>query len=324
MEPISGLVSITIPIYNAERFLRETIESVFAQSYTHWELLLSDDGSTDRSSEIARACAALHPDKIFYLEHPRRQNLGAPATRNLGARHSRGEFLAFLDSDDIWLPGKLEANVSSLIKQPQAGLLFGSTEYWYEWDPEGNNHQKNLVPFLAPAGKLYHPPELLTQSYPLGPYGAPCPSSFLLRRWAFDLVGGFEECFNPATYQLYDDIAFLAKLYLCVPVYISAACLDKNRCNRFSMSRQNSTVRAEEAARRYFFRWFIGHLRSYPVVDRAIWMAVCRQSWFYLAPLPAAKLLRRVAAKLSRLKSKRWPAAANRIADSYNAPMTDK
>jgi len=308
----SGLVSITIPFYNAERFLRETIMSVFAQTYTQWELLLVDDGSVDRSSQIARGFAQEYPGKVRCLEHPDHNNLGVNAARNLGAQNSRGEFLAFLDSDDIWLPGKLEASVASLMEHPEAGFLFGSTEWWYEWDPEGNGHKKNHIPAQAPGDKVYFPPVLLTQSYPLGPYGSPCPGSFLLRRWAFERVGGFEECFNPTTYQMYEDIAFLSKMYLQIPIYVSSTCLDRNRCNRFSMTRQPAAARSEDAARRFYFRWLISYLRQQAVSDPAIWRAVRKESWFYTMPLPAAKIFRRVQRKMSRSwKARtRWKAAA--------------
>lgn len=300
MAQSSGLVSVTIPFYNAERFLRETIESVFAQSYAHWELLLADDGSTDGSSQIARDYAASYPDRVVYLEHPGHRNHGPNAARNLGARASRGEFLAFLDSDDLWLPTKLEANVASMMEHPEAGFLFGPTEWWYEWDAEGNNNQKNHIPPLAPGDNVYQPPELLARSYPLGAYGAPCPCSFLVRRWAFERIGGFDEYFGPRTSALYDDIAFVAKLYLSVPIYVSGACLDKNRCNQFSMTRQAAAVKFEEAARRNYFRWLTGYLRENAVHDPLIWLAVRKQSWFYAFPLPVASLLRRVQRKLSR------------------------
>lgn len=313
MEAIPGLVSIIVPIYNAERFLRETVESVFAQTYPQWELLLIDDGSTDHSPEIARAYASQYPGRVFYLEHPGHRNLGLPATRNRGARSGRGEFLAFLDSDDIWLPGKLEVNVSSMQQNPDAGFLFGPTQYWYEWDPEGNNHQTNVTPALAPGGQVYFPPALLTRSYPFGPYGSPCPCSFLLRRWAFERVGGFEECFNPTTYQMYEDIAFVAKLYLHVPVYVSSECLDRNRCNQFSMSRQPAAIRNDEASRRFYFHWLTRYLQQQASVDPLIWRAVRRESWFYALPLPIAKFMRRVVRKLSRSRAKitrQHPAAA--------------
>ena len=300
MEETKGLVSVTIPFFNAERFLRETIESVLAQSYAKWELFLVDDGSSDGSSTIAQSYAARYPDKIFYLEHPGRRNLGVNAARNLGARHSRGEFLAFLDSDDIWLPAKLKVNVASMADHPEAGFLFGPTEYWYEWDAEGNNGRKNEVPAVAPGDRLYAPSELLARNMPLGKYGVPCPCSFLVRRWAFERVGGFVEDFNPSTYQMYEDVAFLSKIYLHVPVYVSEACLDRNRCSRFSMTRQMVSPLRHDAARRFFFRWLVDYLRQHAVTDREIWRAVRRESWFYCLPLPVASLLRRTQWRIAR------------------------
>jgi glycosyltransferase involved in cell wall biosynthesis/CelD/BcsL family acetyltransferase involved in cellulose biosynthesis len=321
MVEIKGLVSVTIPFYNAERFLRETVESVLAQTYAAWELLLVDDGSTDGSTEIAQSYAASCRGKIFYLEHPGHRNLGVNAARNLGARNSRGQFLAFLDSDDIWLPTKLEVNVAAMIEHGDAGFIFGSTEYWYEWDADGNNHRKNEVPVLAPGEALYRPPALLARSFPLGDYGAPCPCSFLLRRWAFERIGGFDEGFNPSTYQMYEDVAFLAKVYLHIPIFVSGACLDKNRCNRFSMTRQPQTVKSEEAARRFYFRWLAGYLRQNSVRDEAVWHAVRRESWFYALPLPVAALLRRVQGKLRREFNKAFSSkAVLRIANA--SPQT--
>lgn len=300
MEEIKGLVSVTIPFYNAERFIGETIESVRAQTYSTWELLLVDDGSIDGSTKIAQSYANRFPGKIFYLEHEGHRNLGVNAARNLGARNSRGEFLAFLDSDDIWLPTKLEVNVSELNKYPEAGFLFGPTEYWYEWDPEGNGNRRNEVPMIAPGDRLYAPPALLAKSLSLGGYGVPCPCSFLVRRWAFERVVGFDEEFNPATFQHFEDGAFLVKMYLHVPVYVSGACLDRNRCNQYSMTRQASAVRNFEAARRFFFRWLVDYLRKQEVTDREIWRAVRKESWFYLLPLGPAKLARCVQSRIGR------------------------
>ena len=300
MEEIKGLVSVTIPFFNAERFLSETIESVFAQSYTEWELLLVNDGSSDGGTAIARAIAARHPDKVFYLEHPGHSNLGVNAARNLGARRSRGEFLAFLDSDDIWLPAKLEVAVASMAEHAEAGFFFGPTEYWYEWDPVGNGGRKNEVPAVAPGNRIYRPPELLALNMPLGKYGVPCPCSFLLRRWAFERVGGFDESFNPSTYQYYEDVALLSKIYLHIPVYVSNACLDKNRCSRFSMTRQMIPALRHDAARRFFFRWLKDYLRRNPIAHLQIRRAIRKESWFYCLPLPLATLMRRGQWRIAR------------------------
>src|SRR5215218_6539451 len=95
----TSLVSIVTNFLDAERFIQETIKSVFAQTYENWELLLVDDGSTDGSTQIALQYSKQYPEKVRYLEHPGHQNRGASASRNLGMVHARGEYIAFLDAD---------------------------------------------------------------------------------------------------------------------------------------------------------------------------------------------------------------------------------
>lgn len=294
-------VSVIIPFFNAERFLPATVESVFAQTRTDWELLLVDDGSTDRSTAIAKDFRAAHPQKVFYLEHEAHRNRGVNATRNLGARHARGSIFAFLDSDDIWLPAKLEIHLAELEAHPEADFLFAPTVYWRSWDPEGNRGEPDYTPPLAPGNRVYQPPSLFASSYPLGTYGAPCPCSFLVRHAAFKRVGGFDESFHRGTYQLYEDVAFLAKMYLQVPIYVSTECLDRNRCSPHSMTRQAASIQAEEAARRFFFRWLHDYLQQHGIHDPEIAAAVRRESWFYALPLPVAQLVRRVHTKWQRM-----------------------
>ncbi len=95
-------VSAIIIFYNSQRFIREAVDSVLSQTYKNWELIFADDGSTDSSTEIARDYAERFPDRIHWVEHEGHKNRGMSATRNLAARHSRGKWLAFLDSDDVW------------------------------------------------------------------------------------------------------------------------------------------------------------------------------------------------------------------------------
>jgi glycosyltransferase involved in cell wall biosynthesis len=109
-----SFVSVIIIFLDAERFIREAIESVFAQTHDNWELLLVDDGSTDGSRSFALRYAEEHPDKVRYLEHANRQNKGMSASRNLGIANAKGEYIAFLDADDVWLPNKLEHQVTIL------------------------------------------------------------------------------------------------------------------------------------------------------------------------------------------------------------------
>ena len=126
-------VSIVTPFLDARRFIAEAIESVLAQTFGRWELLLVDDGSSDGSTEIARHYAAEYPEKIRYLTHPQRVSRGASAARNLGIRHATGDYLAFLDADDVYLPHKLEDQVKILDHVPDAHVLYAATEYWHGW-----------------------------------------------------------------------------------------------------------------------------------------------------------------------------------------------
>src|SRR5262245_22998194 len=124
------VVSCIIIFYNAERFIQEAIDSVFAQTYSDWELLLVDDGSVDSSSEIARRIAEIHPERVRVVEHQRHGNCGMSASRNLGIRSSHGKYVAFVDSDDVLTERQLEQQVAILDAHPAAAGVFGKTRYW--------------------------------------------------------------------------------------------------------------------------------------------------------------------------------------------------
>ena len=286
MSGVKGLVSITIPFLNSERFLSEAVESALSQTYAQWELFLVDDGSTDRSTAIALDYAAGMPERICYLEHPQHRNCGLSCSRNLGARNSRGEYLAFLDSDDVWFPHKLSDQVALMGSHPEAGLIYGLSEFWYDSLGSHASTPSNFTPPIAPGDRMYSPPFLLPNCYPLGGFGAPCPSSYMLRRAAFDSVGGFEDHFNPTTYQLFEDMAFLAKVYLNVPVFVSGTCWGRYRCHESSMSETVEAAGKYESERRFYFDWLRKYLVQHSVWDERIWRAVLRQTWRDWMPLP--------------------------------------
>lgn len=110
-----GLVSVIMPSYNRENFILQAIESVFKQNYRPIELVIADDGSTDNTeSKISEWIARTQPDSDFTLIYSRKPNGGASSARNWGARHSNGEFILFLDSDDYLLPGAIDRAVEHL------------------------------------------------------------------------------------------------------------------------------------------------------------------------------------------------------------------
>ena len=118
-----GKVSIIIPNYNCENYLGETIDSVLAQTYEDWELLIVDDCSTDNSVEVIQSyCEKDERIKLFVNE----KNSGAAASRNRAMREATGKWIAFLDSDDLWLPEKLEKQLSFMTEN---GYRFSYTAY---------------------------------------------------------------------------------------------------------------------------------------------------------------------------------------------------
>jgi glycosyltransferase involved in cell wall biosynthesis len=294
---VSGLVSIIVPIYNAERFLREALESVLAQTYTHWELLLIDDGSTDESSNIAKEYAASDPNHIRCLEHPGHRNFGMCAARNLGVRNSRGEYVALLDADDVWLDNKLEQQVCLMKAHPEAGLVYGHSIYF----DEGRAESTERVPQLAPSGKLYSPPDLLLLTYPLGQERAPCPSTFLMRYELLEEMGGFEEIFDPEA--LYEDSALLTKFYLRASVFIDEKPWIKYRVHQSSCLQRGLRNGAEDRMRKVYGDWLQNYLRQKGIQDRKVWVAVQRFTWPYRHPVlsNASRFVRRGARRLRRL-----------------------
>jgi teichuronic acid biosynthesis glycosyltransferase TuaG len=121
--PIKDQVSIIMPAYNCEQFIRYAIESVIAQTYSNWEILIVDDCSTDQTAEIAGTYAN-KDHRINYISLA--ENLGAAVARNKAIDFAAGEYIAFLDSDDTWMPTKLEKQISFMKKN---GYNFTSTSY---------------------------------------------------------------------------------------------------------------------------------------------------------------------------------------------------
>ena len=124
------MVSIITPVYNSEKYIRETIDSVLAQSYTDWELILVNDASTDHSAEVIRQIAVQNPQaRIILLDQA--QNAGAAAARNAGIDAASGRYISFLDADDLWYPDKLEKEMLFMDKH-KAGFVFSAYEFGTE------------------------------------------------------------------------------------------------------------------------------------------------------------------------------------------------
>ena len=178
------LASIVIPVFNGERFLAAAIESALGQTYRPFEVIVVDDGSTDRSAAVARSFA-----EVRVIEQ---QHAGPGAARNRGVAAARGELLAFLDADDLLPADKLEVQISYLREHPEVGCVLGRQEVLAEGDAP--------PPWaLLPRAWRKRHPELLER-------GSLQPLSVVARRSVFDAVGDFSVEFG-------EDVDWLCRVW---------------------------------------------------------------------------------------------------------------
>jgi glycosyltransferase involved in cell wall biosynthesis len=296
-------VSIITPFLNAGPFLEESINSVLAQTYHDWELLLVDDGSTDASTGIALKYAAAHAGKIRYLSHHCRQNHGASASRNLAARHARGEYLAFLDADDIYLPRKLEVQVPILDAHPDVVMLYAATEYWHSWSGRPEDDRRDWVwrKYGANPDTVIQPPRMLVRFLEDGGT-VPCMGGVLVRRAALEHVGGWEESFR----RICTDQVFHAKLCLNFPVMIVDVCLDRYRQHENSSCQTVARAGQLDSAFETYLTWLESYVAARPAVDPEVRAAVRRALRRHRHPLLSRvqRQVRRYDARLRTLASR--------------------
>ena len=298
------LVSTVVIFLNEERFLGEAVESVLAQTYPHWELLLCDDGSTDRSSEIASEYARRYPGRIRYLDHPGHENRGLSAARTLGVEHSRGELIAFLDGDDVWLPHKLERQVEILREQPHAGMIYGDTMFWFSWTGDSADAARDVPTETGfDIDVLVLPPTLLVR-YLEDEEAYPCVCSVLVRRQVIDEVGGLESEYRGGS----QDMVFNTKVFLHAPVYVSRECwaLYRQHPNSFWARMRQQGLYADDgrphATRHKYLDWVEGYLDRKRIDCPDVRRALDRALWPYRHPR-LYEIRRRVGPQWHRVRS---------------------
>src|ERR1700674_4389763 len=168
-------VSVIIPIYNGAATIERALKSVFDQTFTDFEIVVIDDGSTDDTPSVL----AKFGDRIRMFRQP---NRGLPGARNAGVAMSRGELLALIDHDDQWLPRKLELTVAALLDNPSAALVYSDMIVVNEAGEESRGSPIKSDTAHAPTMD-----EMLTRIWPI------TPSTVVMRRDAFDRAGGFCE-----------------------------------------------------------------------------------------------------------------------------------
>lgn len=181
---MSELISVIMPTYNREKYIAQALRSLLDQDYRPLEIIVVDDGSTDATRQIVESFAS---DRIRYVYQ---ENSGVAAARNLGLSMASGDFLAWLDSDDYYLPGKLTAQMQYLADHPDAGLVFTQVEDFY------NDHAERLAMDEDVCRKISFGG---THVY---------MASMLARRSVFDVAGNFIE-----DLRVYEDVEWLYRAH---------------------------------------------------------------------------------------------------------------
>ena len=207
----SPRVTVITVFHDARAYLEEAVASIRTQTFPDWELLLVDDGSGDGSRAIAKSLAAEDTRRIRVLQHPGRSNRGISASRSLGVAEARGEFLAFLDADDVYLPDRLARHVEQLDRHADVALVQSRVEFWHSWQAgvAGVRDDSLETAPPLPSGQPIDPPHLLVLLLRSKGYTVPAVCSLTIRTREVRRVGGFEASFRTA----YEDQVLLAKLY---------------------------------------------------------------------------------------------------------------
>lgn len=206
-------VSVIIPVYNGDKYLSEAIGSVLAQTYRPIELIIVDDGSTDNSAQIAQSYKGIR----YIYQH----NKGVTEARNVGILSSQGDFIAFLDQDDLWTTNKLSVQIAYLHKYPEVGYVLAGQKF-----------------FLEPGAIA---PPWLKKELLLHDQIGYLPGTFVVRRRVFNRIGLFDP-----TYKIGSDTDWLARAKdLKVPMAILPEVLLIRRIHHSNQSAQTDIIHAE-------------------------------------------------------------------------------
>lgn len=264
------LVSIIMNCYNGEKYLKEAIESVLSQSYTNWELIFWDNQSTDLTPIILKS---FNDERICYHLAEIKEPLSN--ARNLAIQRAKGEYIAFLDSDDIWLPEKLALQMDKLIQQNEAGISFCGFETLLSSDDESADRQSkfysNFIYDSHDAKSIYR--DLLKGNYIIF-------STVIIKRNIFDLTGGFSEFLEQN-----EDFEILLKASLLTNAICVKNTLVKYRIHASNNSYLNSRKNFSES------KYIFSNLPSSFLVKMAIDRNRTREIIYYIFFEKERKLL---------------------------------
>lgn len=206
-------ISVVIPVFNAMSFVAEAVGSALAQPET-LEVILVEDGSRDSSLAFCRHLEIEHP-KVRLFTHPSGKNRGAAASRNLGVRNASGEYVAFLDADDFYLPDRFKVPKEAFAEHADLEGVLEATGTCFE-SPEAERRWREIgAPLITTVKQGTSTQSLFETMSPLGLSGHCCLDALTIKRNVFNKTGMFEE-----SVQIGEDTIFFMRLAACSKLYL--------------------------------------------------------------------------------------------------------
>lgn len=259
------LVSVIMNCRNGEKYLRQALESVFLQTYAKWEIIFWDNLSQDKSAEIAKSFG----EKVRYFRGTDFVSLGK--ARNLAINQARGDFISFLDCDDIWMPQKLQRQVELFGKDDAVGLVFSDAINLLQ-DEKSYFRQFSTLSSLPPKGYIF--------DYLMLKYGVSMPTVIVKKKALERQMQYFDESFQYSTdYDLFLRIAYFWKVdYVAEPlaVYRIHNSLGSREFGRFEAIERKKTIekicRLYPEAKKKYRRTISTSLRNIKIIEgRMLW-----------------------------------------------------
>lgn len=267
-------VSIIMPFLDPHpEYFQQAIESVLAQTFIDWELLLVDDGSSPPSRSVAERFAAEHPDRIRLLDSGPLRPMGTSGARNAGIAAAGGDFIAMLDSDDIYLPERLTRHVEVLNANPDVGMVVSDALWWFSWGNPPEKGDEHRSAGVKPG--IVEPPRYLARILRFRSE-EPHTCSITVRQQVFERLGSYER----EWWGLYEDQVMFTKILSHYAAYYLPGIDAQYRRHHASLSRSTPHEDAVDV-RRVFLAWVEQYAsRKAPAVHRKPILRACRHAYW--------------------------------------------